>query len=470
MGQRCDICGDSDLDAVGIPDAQCWDSRATAEQIAYWVRRVEAYADDPARRLLANIGDPSAAPAIRTRLDSSSPAALTALITSLGWSGDHSDGPLLIRMTRHEEPSVRVSAFVSLTDLEIPGAADILADALTRSTEPNREQGRLLECLAWLRDGRARPLLREREQAQGYATTLASNPIVDALARVSTEEDHTRIARAACASLEDAAVTTTPQYRDLEPWIRYWMAFEPVAPELTKATWESLSDAARARAAGLYFHRTGEPVLVQPHGPRVVPKRSMARYVDSPPSAAFPPAKFCGQPDWREEPAWPIGGDGVQLMFGGQLPIEGNRTAYLFTAGPEDWEPLGPGSAVVIQPGNFCHLPTISAIVGPQAYDSFVERSRLVRRIRRGPAKERYVVLENELDPAEWPSMTNTPDWNKMEGTPIWLQGERYPEGNGWSYAFQFDSDNFGHDRGDGAVMYGWINADGRGAMGWDCH
>jgi hypothetical protein len=158
---------------------------------------------------------------------------------------------------------------------------------------------------------------------------------------------------------------------------------------------------------------------------RVVPRRTMtygARRPDPDQDPSQPPAKFWGLPDWRDEPAWPVGGDDRLLIFYGQLPLPGDRTAYIFLGGPDEFEPLGPGNAIVVQPGNHCHLPTRPCASGPQEYGGdphAVDRIRPYR-YRPVPAEPRYVTFTDE--------------------------------------------------RGDGAECYGWINDDGRAAFAWDCH
>jgi hypothetical protein len=82
-------------------------------------------------------------------------------------------------------------------------------------------------------------------------------------------------------------------------------------------------------------------------------------------------------------------------------------------------------------------------------------------------------------NPAEWswpdlPSgswlVDDSRDWNKLGGTPLFLQGEEWPPGDGWHFAFQFTAGAAGAERGDGAECYGYINDDGRAAFAWQGH
>jgi hypothetical protein len=92
---------------------------------------------------------------------------------------------------------------------------------------------------------------------------------------------------------------------------------------------------------------------------------------------------------------------------------------------------------------------------------------------------QRYIDLEPGADPEQrkWPELPpNTypanghGDWNKIGGTPAYLQGEDRPPGTGWAFAFQFTAAWAGHEFGDVAECYGFLNSDGRGAFLWQCH
>jgi hypothetical protein len=99
------------------------------------------------------------------------------------------------------------------------------------------------------------------------------------------------------------------------------------------------------------------------------------------------------------------------------------------------------------------------------------DRTGFVTRSRRAPRPERFPILEDGLDPDDFVPGADVGDepWNKVGGTPLWLQGDDTP-GPEWEFALQFDAGRAGEDRGDGAIFYGWVNADGAGALGWQCH
>ena len=185
--------------------------------------------------------------------------------------------------------------------------------------------------------------------------------------------------------------------------------------------------------------------------------------------AAWPPAKFGGQPDWTGPPAWPVTDDLRPLVFYGQLPVGGDAscTAYLFFSLDADvasWEPLGEGNALVVQPGEPCQLQTVAQATGPHLFERVPEHCGFRRRTRARPY-ERFVSLEPGADPEGWDDLAarrpNTGsehhgDWNKIGGTPIFVSGS--PRlGPGWEFAFQFTAAWAGHELANGAECYGFL-------------
>lgn len=105
--------------------------------------------------------------------------------------------------------------------------------------------------------------------------------------------------------------------------------------------------------------------------------------------------------------------------------------------------------------------------------------ARFRPRLRRGPAPEIPVAFGQWADPVRWewperdyslPPLDEERYWNKLGGTPQWLQGEDWPPGDGWRFAFQFSAGRAGQELGDAAECYGFVNDDGRGAFLWQCH
>jgi len=506
--ERCDYVADEDPD---LPDRMCWDSRATADDVHLWVARTIANPYGGARHLLSEIGDPRAAAALRQHLAAGDVRVLALVVCALGWSGDATDAALLVPLLRHEDAGVRAAARSSLTELQVPGAADHLA-ALLDELDPDTDAGEVrhvLDCLAWFGDGRALLPLRRlvgpvEESFGGRHFTLAQ-----ALVRLGGVEDRRALADAVVA-MADAAVarfrailtsgtpeeiqaSKMPWFRAIQSFDRAWLAYAVAmrarAPEEIVHTLARLADIedipadVLRRASWMALPAQADELsLLEPLGDRIVPSRAMVAFSPSPPAGGGPPpAKFFGQPDWRGEPSWPVGPDGP-LVFYGQLPLPGpvDRTAYIFLGGADEWEPLGPGNAVVVQPGPACHLPTLGQQTGRQLYDWFPEQpERYRRRTRRLPMVERFVVFADAHDPLSWefPDWNmevrvrdNPGDWSKIAGTPLWLQGEESPPGSGWNFAFQFAAGTAGDDRGDGAICYGWTHPDGTAAFGWQCH
>lgn len=469
---RCEICGEGTW-SDGLPDWYCWDATALPDEIDTWVRRVEADHNDPAGQFLGSIGSSRAADALRRHLNTEDSFVLRRVVASLGWSGDQTDGPALIALLERDDPNLPMEAAQALADLEIQSAAAPIARMLDDPDLSAKQRGQLLSRLAWLNYREILPELRERLRTDGMLAQLGELSLVQALVRLGGPEDRAELARLAIEQLESCAAGSVPEtgFDCIRPWLVYVHNVKAVAPEEVTAVEAGLSDAGRNTLTTHPWLRRISDDDAAPLGPLTVPRRSIAGFTDIRPLGdGAPPGKFGGQPDWRERPAWPIGGDGRPLMFYGQLPIDDETTAYLFTAGPDEWQPLGPGSALVVQPGGACHLPTVELEHGPQSYAWAWDEHRLVRRARGLPRPERFVVWEAGNDPETFPTADIAEvHWNKVGGSPIWLQNDDTPPGS-WRFAFQFGADGCGGERADGAVFYGWVNDAGEGALGWQCH
>jgi len=470
---RCEICGEGQT-TDGLPDSACWDARALPDDVHDWVRRITSDPHDRARRFLGSIGSPLAADSLRSYLPSDDSLILSLVVSSLGWSGDESDGPALLELIDHDDQRVRLRAMESLAELNIHASVEPLAARLAQLGPDADERGRLIECLAWLRYPGVLPELREMLRVGGPCRQVGRKSVADSLVLVGDAEDRSEMARIAIAHLERSAAEgyVERRYERVKEWDAYQRTVGPIAADEVSAVENGLSDAARL---ALTWHPYVMPEPEESEallGPSVVLRRSIVDFSNTPPTETNePPAKFFGLPDWRETPAWPVGGDGRLLMFYGQLPIDEVRTAYLFTAGPEEWQALGPGSAMVVQPGGPSHLPTVESSVGPRSFGPVFDESRFIRRVRRLPRDERYVVWSEGADPVEYPPgvAPASEGWNKVGGTPVWLQGDETP-GPEWGYALQLEAGFAGDERGDGAIFYGWVNEAGQGALGWQCH
>jgi hypothetical protein len=218
------------------------------------------------------------------------------------------------------------------------------------------------------------------------------------------------------------------------------------------------------------------PVVLRPLLPRSVPRVAMTALTDNRPDTSGPSAKFGGEPDWLDRPRWPLTADGELMMFFGQLPLPGNpqRVAYIFfdTNNPENFVPLGDGNALLIQPGAPPQTKTVPRNTGPSLPAPPAPGPKSSRTTR--GAGVRYVELTPGADPPEWtwPEQLDEvqyrddpADWRKIGGTPLFLQGDDQPPGEGWEFAFQFDTDWAGRELADSAVCYGFTHPDGRGAL-----
>ncbi len=206
----------------------------------------------------------------------------------------------------------------------------------------------------------------------------------------------------------------------------------------------------------------------------------MAGLLEEPSNTDRRSAKFGGHPDWIERPAWPLGPDGSPMVFLAQFPtLDRSRMLYVFYADQDrNWEPLGPANAVVAQPGAAPQTPTRESTAGPQLFLPIERADRYTQPTTAHPY-ERFIDLQPGADPPvwQWPDLgkdeyleTRPDDWRKLGGTPLFLQGEDWPPGDGWEFAFQFTAGWAGHEFGDVAECYGFVNTDGRGAFLWQCH
>jgi HEAT repeats len=459
---RCSRCGAALSAEPELPCVQCWEARGDGRLVRLLVTAAEE-GSGRAPQLLARIGDPGAAPALREAMSHDEPHIRAAAIGSLGWSGDLGDVAAVATATRDSEQEVR------------------MAD--------EDERVHAIETLAWLGDDRAiEPLHELVVEDLGETFPHYRRGVWQALARIGSVEDVRRMVDAVAGVVAAGAdVPGTPDFWSAQRAAgQLWLALHHERPELVQAAGARLYEAAPGLPADARWQGgSGGAQLVDldPLGERVVPRATLAELGATPwPASPSPPPKFGGQPDWLDQPAWPLGADSAPLVFYGQLPVtigEQRRTAYVFID-PEGnhWEPLGQANAVVVQPGASCQLETAPLSTGPQLFESMPETDWFRRRSRARPY-ERFIRLEDGADPEswEWPELApdtyrrDAPgDWNKLGGTPLFLQGEQLPPGDGWTFAFQFSAAWAGRELADGAECYGFVREDATGAFLWQCH
>jgi hypothetical protein len=451
-----------------------------------------------ALQLLGRLGDPDAAEALREAAVHASAAVRGSAVQSLGWSGSRSDVPLIASRLGDAEIFVRTRARAALAELGGRAAADALLASLSGLSD--LECGDAQAALAWLGDRRdlesIRALARGRLSMPYYEGRELSDRgwgSVYALFREGPEQDRRAFLEQALRMAREAVVDDPDR-----PWVELALGVKEnigaVFGELGWAGFIEEADRARAELAEqtaalrptVARHITQQrmsAVRCEPLLARSVPRRAMVRLQSEPTEdAEYPAAKFGGQPDWVGEPTWPLGPGDWPMIFYGQLPLLGSptRVAYIFFSVEVDdtWTALSQGNAVVVQPGSAPQVPTAARSTGPQLFHSVSEPGRYRSLVRNRPY-ERFVLLERGADPPRW-SWPELPehsyvadaheDWRKIGGTPIFLQGEQFPAGEGWEFAFQFSADWAGHEFGDGAECYGFVTRDGGGAFLWQCH
>ena len=172
--------------------------------------------------------------------------------------------------------------------------------------------------------------------------------------------------------------------------------------------------------------------------------------------------KFGGNPDWLEEPQWPISADSTeqmrlicQISLDEEFPNFAGCMAYiLMTEDKEEytegtWELEGGENAVIIQPQGIPLVP--------------------VKAIPTGPTREEYYVREKVVE-IEKDSLEGV----RIGGVPVFLQAEESPSPETeWSFLIQIDSVSmpFEINFGDAGVGYAFINITGNsGKFLWQCH
>jgi hypothetical protein len=158
------------------------------------------------------------------------------------------------------------------------------------------------------------------------------------------------------------------------------------------------------------------------------------------------------------------------MTFMAQFSVPGiDGMAYLFIDPSEEtWESPYDGSALLMQPGPVPDRHVVRAI-GPTYVSGRTELDRYVPRQR--TRRTEYVpTLEEGKEPLEWQEFDagreddrdDDRDWNKIGGSPRYLQGGPLdPEG--LRFLFQFTADQVGHEMGDAAECYGFIDDARRG-------
>jgi uncharacterized protein YwqG len=213
--------------------------------------------------------------------------------------------------------------------------------------------------------------------------------------------------------------------------------------------------------------------------------------------------KFGGQPDWLNEPQWPMSKQlGIPMRFICQIALEeaifpgnGGKMAYIFMTADKEyvddtWEADGGENAVIIQPGGIPTVPVTNLVDGPtlQNYvkipgEKLLQPQNVVL----------SVFLTEQEDPdfisQDWIFKSDSEDWkqrgeawgqytnqlvgNKIGGTPGFLQNDDFPDDKqSWKLLLQLDSCSslFCLNFGDSGIGYAFINEDASvGKFLWQC-
>lgn len=484
MMAACERCGGALVDQ--LPCGSCWEGSASANEVRQLAVMLDQASPEPSasvgsqprpltRSVLSRIDDRRAAPALRNLLGHGRASIRGAAVRSLGHSGDRSDVPRVTELLDDEHPGVRSRARSALAELGGREAADALWGSAAALDVGERAE--VQAALAWLGDARdfdasrdaAQTLLGAHISSRLIRTTHQGWGAVYAVLRLGEERD----AAALVDALIERARSAKPRNDGRPGMPPDLYDAQSVARNLNRRLAErgfstlaercdhTITELVR-RSRGAETRPPLVPIAVEPIGGRSIPRLGMASLSAEPIGDQERAARFGGQPDWLDEPAWPLAPSGHPMVFLGQLPLltEPDRTAFIFFSDEvvETWEPLGPGNAVVVQPDAVKpQVPSLALRRGPQLYEPVPQPDRY-QPIDKMRPYVRYVALHPGADPQvwEWPELPagsypadGHQDWNKIGGTPAFLQGEHMPDGPGWRFGFQFSAGWAGHEFGD---------------------
>ena len=226
-------------------------------------------------------------------------------------------------------------------------------------------------------------------------------------------------------------------------------------------------------------------------------KKQAIEFADKAPAPRAGETKFGGQPDWIAQPQWPLSrSSGKPMRFICQIrldktvfPQARGEMAYVFMTDDDHyvddtWEPDGGENCVVVQPGGTAPgVKTAGHATGPT-----LQPHARAEGDARGAAEGREfgmtMALREEPDfvpEAVWTDWDEDTferyaealDGNKIGGSPIFIQGDEFPEGEGWRLLLQLDSMQvpFNVNFGDAGIGYAFINEEGTaGKLLWQCH
>jgi hypothetical protein len=469
MATYCPRCGNRWLDDPRF----CWgcaDGEADPER-GRAILEAALEGNEQALRMLGTIDDRRAVPLLLEAARHPNADIRRAALSSLGWAADERGLPAAIDALADDIEGVRRAAIECLAELGSAAAADALAIHLADS----RDVGATATALAWLKDPRALdPLISVLDRPYDSGNVYRGSII--AFGWLGDR----RVVAPLAAMLErlgDRWIAADGQVPPRPDWPAHMLATSicDALRMIGGAAAESAIERARQRFGDLRLHfpvRDDHLPFAHRAGPdarRSVPRWSLQLQPTSMPIDR-PITKFGGQPVWVGGPTWPLGSDGEPMTFMAQFSVPGvDGMAYLFIDPSEEiWESPYDGSALLMQPGPVPDRHVVRAI-GPTYVSGRTELDRYVPRQR--TRRTEYVpTLEEGLEPLEWQEFDaarkddrdDDRDWNKIGGSPRYLQGGP-PDPEGLRFLFQFTADQVGHEMGDAAECYGFIDDARRG-------
>lgn len=469
MATYCPRCGNRWLEDARFCSG-CADGEADPERAGAILDAAVA-GNEQALRMLATIDDRRAVPLLLLAARHVDVAIRRAALSSLGWAGDERALPVAIDALDDDDDSVRRAGIECLAELGSVDAADALAYHLA---DP-RDVGPTATALAWLRDSRAfAPLVAVLDRPYDSGNVYRGSIIA-----FGWLGDRRAVGPLATV-LEQLGQRWAAAYGSGTPrpdWAAHMQAAS-ICDALRMIGGDEAESAiavAQRRFDDLRLH-IPLPAERRPFAYRAPPdtRRTIPRWSLQLQPALMPIdrpiTKFGGQPVWLGSPTWPLGSDGAPMTFMAQFAVPNvEGMAYLFVdLSEETWESPYDGSALLMQPGPVPEHHVLQP-TGPTYASAVCELDRYVPRVR-ARRTEYLPLLEDGIEPADWEEFDRVRvddrdddrDWNKMGGSPRYLQGGP-PDPGGLRFLFQFTARHVGHEMGDAAQCYGFIDDARRG-------
>ena len=469
MATYCPRCGNRWLEDARFCSG-CADGEADPER-ARAILDAAVDGNEQALRMLGTIGDQRAVPLLLGAARHPNVAIRCAALSSLGSAGDERALPVAIDRLADDDDRVRRAGIECLAELGSMDAADALADHLA---DP-RDVGPTATALAWLKDSRAfAPLVAVLDRPYDSGNVYRGSII--AFGWLGDRRAVGPLA-AMLEQLGDRWVAADRQVPPRPDWPAHTQAAS-VCDALRMIGGDEAESAialAKQRFGDLRMHFPVRAELLPfahrapPDARRTLPRWSLQLQPTIMPIDR-PITKFGGQPVWIGSPTWPLGSDRAPMTFMAQFSLPGvDGMAYLFIDPSEEtWESPYDGSALLMQPGPVPDRHVVQA-TGPTYASAVSELDRYVPRLR--TRRTEYTpLLEDGVEPPDWEDFDRAReddrdddrDWNKIGGSPRYLQGGP-PDPGGLRFLFQFTANQVGHEMGDAAQCYGFIDDARRG-------